>query len=393
MAIIKTLPWKEMVPVDLKLAVLFLPDGMTLAKEKTPLMLQPILFCPILTWMCEELMGQGVERFFIVSDVRAHELVRPYIPEGAGVTYVDGAKHGEELLRLLKNEKGRVLIVNGAVLPVGVFSGGAVYSADAAECCKVLKEHGAFAAFPKGAEITQGFLPVGDEDELRDAQDMCRRKIAEKHLKAGVSFLDANSVYIDPRVKIGSGTVILPGTILRGRTVIGKNCTIGPNAMIRDCVIGDGTEVNASQLNESTVGDHTTVGPFAYVRPNSRIGDRVKVGDFVEIKNSVIGSGTKISHLTYVGDTDCGERINFGCGTVTTNYDGFQKFRCTIGDDAFIGCNTNLVAPVRVGKGSYIAAGSTITEEVPDDSLAIARTRQSVKPGWAEKRRALHGKK
>ncbi len=381
-----------MAPMDRKLAVLFMPDDMTLTTEKTPLMLRPILFCPILTWMAEELMGQGIERFFIVSDVRAHDMMRPYLPEAADVTYVDGAKHGEALLKLLANEKGDVLIVNGAVLPVGVFSGGAVYSASAKECCRVLREHGAFAAFPKGAEIAQGFLPVGDDDELRDAQDMCRRKIAEKHLKAGVSILDANSVYIDPRVKIGSGTVLLPGTILRGRTVIGENCTIGPNAMIRDCTIGDETEVNASQLNESTVGAHTTVGPFAYVRPNSRIGDHVKVGDFVEIKNSVIGNGTKISHLTYVGDTDCGERINFGCGTVTTNYDGFKKFRCTIGDDAFIGCNTNLIAPVTVGRGSYIAAGSTITDEVPEDALALARARQVNKPGWAEKWRAAHKK-
>ena len=293
-------------------------------------------------------------------------MMRPYVPENADVVYVDGARHGEELLALLKDEKGSVLIVNGAVLPVGVFSGGAVYSADAKECCKVLKEHGAFAAFPKGAEISKGFLPVGDDEELRSAQDMCRRKIA---------------------------TVILPGTILRGRTVIGKNCTIGPNAMIRDCTVGDETEVNASQLNESTVGAHTTVGPFAYVRPNSKIGDHVKVGDFVEIKNSVIGNGTKISHLTYVGDSDCGERINFGCGTVTTNYDGFKKFRCTIGDDAFIGCNTNLIAPVTVGSGSYIAAGSTITDEVPADSLAIARERQVNKPGWAEQWRAAHEKK
>ena len=381
-----------MAPMDRKLAVLFMPDDMTLTTEKTPLMLRPILFCPILTWMAEELMGQGIERFFIVSDVRAHDMMRPYLPEAADVTYVDGAKHGEALLKLLAGEKGDVLIVNGAVLPVGVFSGGAVYSASAKECCKVLREHGAFAAFPKGAEIAQGFLPVGDDDELRDAQDMCRRKIAEKHLKAGVSILDANSVYIDPRVKIGSGTVLLPGTILRGRTVIGENCTIGPNAMIRDCTVGDETEVNASQLNESTVGAHTTVGPFAYVRPNSRIGDHVKVGDFVEIKNSVIGNDTKISHLTYVGDTDCGERINFGCGTVTTNYDGFQKFRCTIGDDAFIGCNTNLIAPVTVGRGSYIAAGSTITDEVPEDALALARARQVNKPGWAEKWRAAHKK-
>ena len=257
----------------------------------------------------------------------------------------------------------------------------------------MLKEHGAFAAFPKGAEITKGFLPVGDDEELRSAQDMCRRKIADKHFAAGVSIMDVNNTYIDPRVKIGSGTVILPGTILRGRTVIGKNCTIGPNAMIRDCTVGDETEVNASQLNESTVGAHTTVGPFAYVRPNSKIGDHVKVGDFVEIKNSVIGNGTKISHLTYVGDSDCGERIKFGCGTVPTNYDGFKKFRCTIGDDAFIGCNTNLIAPVTVGNGSYIAAGSTITDEVPADSLAIARERQVNKPGWAEQWRAAHEKK
>lgn len=201
--------------MDQKLAVLFMPDDMTLTKEKTPLMLRPILFCPILTWMVEELMGQGVERFFIVSDVRAHDIMRPYIPEQADVTYVDGAKHGEELLKLLKGEKGSVLIVNGAVLPVGVFSGGAVYSAEAAECCKVLKEHGAFAAFPKGAEITKGFLPVGDDEEIRSAQDMCRRKIADKHFAAGVSIMDANNTYIDPRVTIGSGTVILPGTILR----------------------------------------------------------------------------------------------------------------------------------------------------------------------------------
>ena len=163
--------------------------------------------------------------------------------------------------------------------------------------------------------------------------------------------------------------------------------------MVRDCTVGDFTEINASQTNESAIGSHTTVGPFAYVRPNSTIGDHVKVGDFVEIKNSVIGNGTKISHLTYVGDSDCGERVNFGCGTVTTNYDGFKKYRCTIGDDSFIGCNTNLVAPVKVGEGSYIAAGSTITDDVPADALALARTKQTVKEGWAARRRALLGKK
>lgn len=367
--------------------VIFLPRGEELGGDRVPKM---AVYQDSLHRM-EERTGQPYDWYMdldITSPLRTESDI-----ENADVVYVDGARHGEELLTLLKDEKGSVLIVNGAVLPVGVFSGGAVYSADAKECCKVLKEHGAFAAFPKGAEITKGFLPVGDDEELRSAQDMCRRKIADKHFAAGVSIMDPNNTYIDPRVKIGSGTVILPGTILRGRTVIGKNCTIGPNAMIRDCTVGDETEVNASQLNESTVGAHTTVGPFAYVRPNSKIGDHVKVGDFVEIKNSVIGNGTKISHLTYVGDSDCGERINFGCGTVTTNYDGFKKFRCTIGDDAFIGCNTNLIAPVTVGNGSYIAAGSTITDEVPADSLAIARERQVNKPGWAEQWRAAHEKK
>ena len=379
--------------MDRKIAILFMPDDMTLTKEKTPLMLQPIMFCPVLTWMYAELMGLGIERFFVVSDVRAHEGMRPYAPAGADVTYVDGAKHAQQLQKLLRGAEDRVVIVNGAVLPVGVFSGGAVYSAGAKECCEVLREHGAFAAFPKGAEIMKGFLPVGDEEELRAAQPMCRQKIMEKHLANGVIVMDTNSVYIDPRVKIGVGTTLLPGTILRGETVIGEHCTIGPNAMVRDCTVGDFTEINASQTNESAIGSHTTVGPFAYVRPNSTIGDHVKVGDFVEIKNSVIGNGTKISHLTYVGDSDCGERVNFGCGTVTTNYDGFRKYRCTIGDDSFIGCNTNLVAPVKVGEGSYIAAGSTITDDVPADALALARTKQTVKEGWAARRRALLGKK
>lgn len=379
--------------MDQKTAVLFMPDNITCTKETTPLMLQPILFCPVLTWMCAELIGSGIERLFIVSDAAAQETMRPCLPAGADIRFIDGANHASELLAALEGSEERVLIVNGVVLPVGVFSGGAVYSAPASACCDVLREHGAFAAFPKGCEIAQGYLPVGDSEELHAAQQMCRQKIAEKHAANGVCIMDAASVYIDPRVKIGAGTTILPGTILRGETVIGKNCTIGPNAMVRDCIVGDGTEINASQTNESTIGSGTTVGPFAYVRPNSTIGDRVKVGDFVEIKNSVIGNGTKISHLTYVGDSDCGERVNFGCGTVTTNYDGYKKYRCTIGDDSFIGCNTNLVAPVTVGEGSYIAAGSTITSDVPADSLAIARVKQSIKEGWAARRRALFGKK
>ncbi len=206
-------------------------------------------------------------------------------------------------------------------------------------------------------------------------------------MEAGVEVLDPTAVYVEETVTVGKGTLLLPGVILRGNTVIGENCQIGPNAMIRDCTIGQGVVVNASQLNESVVEDEAKIGPFAYLRPNSHIGRGVKVGDFVEIKNSTIGPGTKISHLTYVGDSDVGGGVNFGCGTVTVNYDGTAKFRTVIGDGAFIGCNTNLVAPVEVGAGAYTAAGSTITDDVPADSLAIARSQQVVKKQWAAKRR------
>lgn len=206
-------------------------------------------------------------------------------------------------------------------------------------------------------------------------------------MEAGVRVLDPTTVYVDEGVQVGEGTLILPGTILRGKTSIGKNCEIGPNSMIRDCVVGDRVTVNASQINESRIDDEVKIGPFAYIRPNCHVGQGVKVGDFVELKNSTVGAFTKISHLTYVGDSDVGEGVNFGCGTVTVNYDGATKFRTTIGDNAFIGCNTNLVAPVKVGDGAYTAAGSTITDDVPADSLAIARSVQVVKKQWAAKRK------
>ena len=220
-----------------------------------------------------------------------------------------------------------------------------------------------------------------------EAEQMARQFGAERLLDQGVRLMDASSCYVGPQVQVGSGTVLLPGTILRGETFIGKGCEIGPYSMIRDCVIGDKVTVNQSQLNESTVETEAKIGPFAYIRPDCHVGAGVKVGDFVELKNSIIGAGTKISHLTYVGDSDVGQKVNFGCGTVTVNYDGSTKFRTTIGDNAFIGCNTNLVAPVKVGDGAYPAAGSTITNDVPPDSLAIARSMQMVKKQWAAKRR------
>jgi len=202
-------------------------------------------------------------------------------------------------------------------------------------------------------------------------------------LEAGVRMMDPGAVYVEETVTVGAGTLLLPGTILRGATVVGENCEIGPNTMLTNCTVEDNVTINSSQCNDSTIRSGAHVGPFAYIRPNCTVGRDVKVGDFVELKNSAIGDGTKISHLTYVGDSDVGERVNFGCGTVTVNYDGNKKYRTAIGNDCFIGCNTNLVAPVKLGDGCYTAAGSTITQDVSPDALAVARARQIERPGWA----------
>lgn len=225
--------------------------------------------------------------------------------------------------------------------------------------------------------------------ELIRLQQAVKEDIAVFHQNTGVNVLDIDSTYIDPRVTIGAGTTILPGTILRGHTVIGAGCEIGPNAMIVDCEIGDGCVVNASQAYESVLGRQVQVGPYAHIRPHCQVGDGCKVGAYVEIKNAVFGRGTKLSHLTYVGDADVGSGVNFGCGTITSNYDGFRKHRTVIGDNAFIGCNTNLVPPVTVHDGAYIAAGTTVTRDVEADALAIGRVRQESRPGWAKARRAL----
>ena len=210
----------------------------------------------------------------------------------------------------------------------------------------------------------------------------------QRLLEQGVLMMDPAAVYVEDGVEVGEGTELLPGTILRGKTTVGANCRLGPNVMLTDCTVGSGVTINASQCEESEIRDGCEIGPYTHIRPHCVVGEDSKIGAFVQLKNCNLGRGTKMAHLTYVGDADVGEDCNFGCGTVTCNYDGKNKFRTTIGSHAFIGCNTNLVAPVRVGDGAYTAAGSTITGDVPGDALAVARARQKNLEGWAAKRRA-----
>ena len=230
------------------------------------------------------------------------------------------------------------------------------------------------------------FFGVNSRVQLAEAAAILKERINRRHMENGVTIVDPMHTYIGADVTIGRDTVLLPGCVLEGNTMIGEDCQIGPNSRLTDMHLGDGVTFQSSTGLESTIGSGTTVGPFAYIRPNCRIGEKVKIGDFVEVKNSNIGNGTKIPHLSYVGDTDAGEKINFGCGSIMVNYDGEKKHRTTIADHVFVGCNVNLVAPVNIAQGAYIAAGSTITKDVPEDVLAVARARQTVIKGWKTKR-------
>ena len=230
-------------------------------------------------------------------------------------------------------------------------------------------------------------MVVENTESAYVVQEQLRRRINMEWMQKGVMLVDPNTTHISPKAKLAAGCTILPGCLIYGSSTIGEGAVIGPNALLKNAVIGAHVTVNASQITDSTVGDNTTVGPFAYIRPGCVIGEKARIGDFVELKNSTIGDGTKVSHLTYIGDSDFGKGINVGCGVVTVNYDGKKKYRTTVEDNAFVGCNVNLVSPVKVGKGAYLAAGSTITEEVPEESLVVARSRAVVKPLWARKRR------
>lgn len=369
-----------------KRAVLIMEEDALIPEDAKPLMLEAVLFCPVLTWMGNRLRADGVQRFFVVCGPRFAEEARSCFPAEADVTVSE--RQGD--LSAFLNTPDTTAVFLRPALPMEEAGPGFAYAASGYELQEAWRN--GLTNRVEAAELLDGWMPLFGLETVAELELPLRDRIVKRHIQNGVRVLDPAAVYIDPRAAIGRGTVVLPGSILRGETVIGRGCVIGPNAMVRDCTVGDDTEINASQVNESVIGSRTRVGPFAYIRPGCAIGDDIKVGDFVEVKNSTVGDGTKISHLTYVGDSDVGKKVNFGCGTVTTNYDGFKKYRCTIGDGAFLGCNTNLVAPVTVGEGSYTAAGSTITEEVPPDALAVARSRQKNIEGWAASRRKLHGK-
>lgn len=242
-------------------------------------------------------------------------------------------------------------------------------------------------------ENNESILGANDRKQLNILNNIMRRNINDSLMVSGVDIQCTDGVMIGKDVKIGSSTRILPNTIIIGNTVIGDGCVIGPNTYIKNSEIGNEVILDNCKVTDSKIEDGADCGPFVKVRAGSVLKKGVHIGNFVEVKNSVVGEGTKSAHLTYIGDSDVGKNVNFGCGTVTSNFDGKEKSRCTIGDGAFIGCNTNLIAPVKVGELAYIAAGSTITDDIPNEALSVARAKQVNKEGWVARKKPYKNQK
>ncbi|OLO27431.1 UDP-N-acetylglucosamine diphosphorylase/glucosamine-1-phosphate N-acetyltransferase [Alkalihalophilus pseudofirmus] len=228
-------------------------------------------------------------------------------------------------------------------------------------------------------------LGVNDRVALAESERIMKERINKKWMREGVSIIDPSNTYISADAKIGQDTIIYPGSMIMGSSILGSDCIIGPHSEIIDSKVGDGTTIKQSVVHQSSIGNDVSIGPFAHIRPLSSIEDEVRVGNFVEIKKTSMGQRSKASHLSYIGDAEIGADVNLGCGSITVNYDGVNKYLTKVEDGAFIGCNSNLIAPVTVGKNAYVAAGSTITDDVPEEALSVARARQVNKEGYVTK--------
>jgi bifunctional UDP-N-acetylglucosamine pyrophosphorylase/glucosamine-1-phosphate N-acetyltransferase len=241
-------------------------------------------------------------------------------------------------------------------------------------------------------------MGINTRVDLAMANEVLRQEKLKELMLSGVTMVDPKTTYVDRTVEVGRDTIVYPNCHLQGKTKIGERCIIEPNAKVSDSIIGNEVTIRSnSVITESKIEEGAIIGPFAHLRPSSEIKKKAKIGNFVEVKKSVIGKGSKANHLSYIGDSFLGEGVNIGAGTIFCNYDGFEKHQTVIGDRVFVGSNVELVAPVKVGNGSLIGAGTTVTKDVPEGALAISRTKQKNIKGWNEKiehrRRKMRGKK
>lgn len=382
-------------------AILFLPDDTKKTGSQKPLFLQNLCGTPLLKWLTYALQNAGVCRVFLAcSQTFLAQAEMCFSPKIEVMTAQD--ENPADLLHVFLStadeDEEEVLTVLGPVVfapQLAALDPGA--RPETANACLISRE-ALMAALDEDGSLTQffrdrgkactdrdGFFSVRSTAELALWQKKLMRIRLTELAQSGVEIWDYDATFVSPEAQIGIGTVLKPGTVIEGATVIGYGCTVGPHAQLVDCRIGNHTSVNASRAVQTVIGSDAEVGPFANLRPGTVLGSHSKAGAFVELKNTTVGDTAQVPHLSYLGDADVGAGVNIGCGTVTANYDRVAKYPTSIEKDAFIGCNTSLVAPVKVGEGAYIAAGSVITEDVPAQALGIGRSRQSNRREWALK--------
>ncbi len=377
-------------------AVLFLLDDRYRTGSDTPLMLQRVLGVPVLKWLTEALYRAEVNRFFLACAPALLEAAKPCFPEAAELM-TSSDENPSDLLHVFlstaSDEEESVLVVTGPVLYLPFHRSRA--AGRSANACMVSRQ-GLMAALDETAPIghylrhsgdacteDDGFFNLGGPEELPEWQPIMNGNYLRVLIRSGVEIWDLHNTYVEPGIPVGIGTTLLPGTILQGATTVGYGCTIGPNTRLVNTKVGNHSTVEQSKAEDAQIGSHVQVGPFAHLRPGTVLEARTKAGAFVELKNTVLGTGTQAAHLSYLGDAAVGEGVNIGCGTVTANFDRVEKHPTVIEKEAFIGCNSTLIAPVTVGQGAYIGAGSVITEDIPAQALGIGRAKQQNKKEWA----------
>lgn len=378
-------------------AVLFLLDDTYRTGSDTPLMLHRVLGVPLLSWLAWGLFHAGVDRFFLACAPALLNQAKPCFPAGAALSVSSDESPADQLhvfLSTADETERDLLVVTGAVVyaPTMRRAGAGRASACMVDRCSLmaaLDETAPIGHFLRRAgEPTtgeDGFFDLNAPEELPEIARLLTGDLLARLMRAGVEIWDVGNTYVTPGVSVGSGTVLLPGTVLEGRTKVGCGCTLGPNTRIIDSELGDGCVVEQSRVEGAKLSGNLRVGPYANLRPGTVMESGSKAGAFVELKNTNLGTDAKVPHLSYLGDAAVGDGANVGCGTVTANYDRVEKHFTVVEDGAFLGCNSTLVAPVNVGKGAYVAAGSVITEDVPPQALAISRAREQIKKEWALK--------
>lgn len=378
-------------------AVLFLLDDTYRTGSDTPLMLHRVLGVPLLSWLTCGLAEAGVGRFFLACAPALLPRAKECFPAGVELTLSSDESPADQLhvfLSTADEAERDVLVVTGAVVyaPAMRRSGAGQTSAcmvDRLALMAALDETMPIGHFLRRAGEPStgedGFFGLSAPEELPELAALLIRDRLARLMRAGVEIWDVGNTYVTPGVSVGSGTVLLPGTVLEGKTRVGCGCTLGPNTRIIDSELGDGCVVEQSRVEGAKLTGELRVGPYANLRPGTVLEPGSKAGAFVELKNTNVGAGARIPHLSYLGDAAVGSGANVGCGTVTANFDRVEKHFTVVEEGAFLGCNSTLVAPVNVGKGAYVAAGSVITEDVPPRALAISRAREQIKKEWALK--------